>query len=126
MIETSLKELDYSIFTKIETVIKKTLSKKLSYFRNYENWCQIYRKDNPSIPYGNVLSFGTQNSENFEVGVVKISVDANATEPVYTKVFLLDFPNYKFKEEKIAEVLQKFSSLNNIKELKKQINYILE
>lgn len=68
MIETSLKELDYSIFTKIETIIKKTLSKELSYFRNYENWCQIYRKDNTSIPYGNVLSFGTQNSENFEVG----------------------------------------------------------
>lgn len=126
MIETSLKELDYSIFNKIETIIKKTLSRKLSYFRNYENWCQIYKKDNTSIPYGNVLSFGTQNSENFEVGVVKCEADSNATEPVYTKIFLLKFPNYKFKEEKIAEVLQKFSSLNDIKELKKQIKYILE
>lgn len=125
MIETSLKELDYSIFTKIEHIINTQFSNTLQYFRN-ENWCYIYRRDNFSIPYGNVLSFGTQNSGEFEVGVVKCEVDSNSTEPVYTKVFLLNFPNYKLEEEKIAEVLQKFSSLNNMKELKKQINYILE
>lgn len=126
MIEESLQNLNYSIFPQIENIIRSSLSKELSYYRDFENWCHIFRKDKSKIPIGYALSFGTRESESFEVGVANYSRNSSTQESVCTKVFLMQFPMYMFKESSIAEVLEKFVKIDDMKELKKQIKYILE
>lgn len=120
IIKTALKELDYSIFTKIENIVKTSFSKELFYCRNYENWCYIHKREECFFQFRNVLSFGVSNSETFEIGVFNYSVEK--TEPVYTKVFCLEFPLYLFEEYKVSEILKKYCELDDMKELKKQIH----